>query len=148
MLKKGHKLAENGNESKITEEVDTFIRRLYDLEYVIDPRADDLRYVDRENRNLGSLSDALSQTLIAYQENRTNPKDKIHSAIAMQAVIAKLYANGVVKPGEGLRRKLSECSNKNIELENDLKKLSIEYLQLQERYNELEKELHNKEGWK
>ena len=113
-------------------------RQLYDLDVTIDSRADEIRYVKKGTmEDIGSLADWLSRTLVIYQENRADQKSKIVPALVMQEVIAKLYSNGVVNPGEGLLRKYRECENRCEELKNELNDISIRLIDLEKENDKL-----------
>ena len=126
---------------KMIEEVELFIKQLYELDITIDPRADKIRYINPDTRgDVGSLATWLSSVLIVYQANRTDEKSKVVPASMMQEVIIKLYSNGVVNPGEGLIRKNRECLKRKEDIENELKTISSAYMELKKQYDDLKEQ--------
>lgn len=119
--------------SVIVERVETFIQRLNDLDYIISPEAGELLYGDRLNpKERGkSLADYLANSINEYEQKRDS-KESEFKAIVCNLWINRAFAQGIVKEGQGLARKLKECRERNIQLESDLEKLSMEYLQLHE----------------
>jgi len=122
--------------SSIFEKVDTFIQRLHDLYYVIDPKAAEIIY-SSEGKPSHSLTDKLALTLEEYEENKDNENVGLIRAHIALLWINRAFLNGVVHEGQGLARKLDECQEKNIQLEGELEKLSVEYLRLQELTNRI-----------
>jgi hypothetical protein len=129
--------------SSIIEKVETFIQRLHDLDYVIDQTATNIWYgrpppyptlID----NRTNLADNLSNAITDYEANKGNEQLKLASASRCLMWINKAFACGVIKEGEGLARKLKECQEKNVRLEKDVEKLSIDYLNLKKMQDELE----------
>lgn len=141
-------MSEKVKESEIIEEVEIFIKRLHDLEQVIDPRADELRYVDKETgKDMGTLSEFLDKTITLYQFHKDKPETRLLWAKLVYKIMIKAFTVGVIKSGDGIRQKISECEEENARLKDELKKLSIGYIQLEHRYNEL-KQLDDREEYK
>lgn len=128
--------------STIIEKVEIFIQRLHDLDYTITPEATEIWYsdpsrpLDRKN-----LADHLANVISRYLREKDNEQDRFHCAQLCSLWINRAFACGVIKEGQGLARQLAECREKNIQLENDLEKLSVQYLQLQRTHEEFTKRI-------
>ncbi|NQT09085.1 hypothetical protein HQ586_08415 [Candidatus Bathyarchaeota archaeon] len=116
--------------SSIIEKVETFIQRLYDLDYVINQRASELTYTD-ENDQI-SLAHILSKRIVEYERVKDDEEKRLGYATICHIWITKAFTYRVVEEGQGLARKLKECLDRNAQLESDLEKLSLDYLALQE----------------
>ena len=119
--------------SSIIEKVETFIQRLHDMDYIITPEATKIIYRSQSNPlDNRLLSDLLGTAISEYEKNRNSDELRLGYAQRCLLWINKGFACGVVKESQGLARKLEECREKNAQLERDLERLSLEYLQLQE----------------
>jgi chromosome segregation ATPase len=141
--------------SLIFKQVDEFIQRLHDLEYVINRRGGEV--ILANHRTLAqSLADAMSE----YEEAKlkydadlkrkdtfTPPSqyqlyigfsktEKETLAQECWKIVQKAYAWGAIDNGEALPRKLKECQERNVELQADNEKLSSALESLQKEYDE------------
>jgi phage shock protein A len=127
---------------KIVEKVEDFIRRYNNLEYTIDSKATSIRYIGEGDAHPRSLSDDLADSISRYEHNRNNPSKQGYARICL-IDINRAFANGVIKEGNGLVSKLEECTKKNTELENDLRKVSDELYNAKEKIEELRQQIPN-----
>ena len=116
-------------------EVNRFIDKLHSLEYVIDPKANDIPYDDR------NLSKALADDLKDYDEiQRISPIPP--PAITQRAfnVITAAFAHGVVvvisqndtrKKLEEAQKRLNECEGDKATLVKDINNLRQELINCQ-----------------
>jgi hypothetical protein len=119
--------------SSIIEKVETFIQRLHDLDYVIDPKASTLIFgIPSRLSESMLLSDFLAKKISEYEENRDNERNKLTYALSCLMWINRAFTCGVIHEGQGLARKLKECQEKNTKLDSDLERVSMEYLRLKE----------------
>jgi len=118
--------------SEIYERVDTFIQRLHDLEYIITPEAKTIVYESKENKKDRSmLADELSNSITIYESRKDDDITRMKYARICNVWINRAFSCGVVRESEGLVKKLKECRDRNVRLESDLEKLSLDYLELQ-----------------
>jgi hypothetical protein len=114
--------------SQIIEEVETFIRRCYDLELLISPEAHELTTKSQQ-----AFSDALADAISDYEINRGDTY-KMQLCLGL---INKAYSHGLIAPGQQLIGKLDECRKKNAELEKDLAICLTNYSTLQREHDKL-----------
>lgn len=109
------------SQSDLIKEVETFIRRYKDLDYVVFPEAGEMMFEGEEGESC--LSDFLAGSISTYEEKRD-----IKSAIYCSYCINKALACGVIKTGEGLISKNEACSKKttNHSKENEILKKKLE----------------------
>jgi len=126
----------------IIKQVEDFIRKLHDLDIIIDQRADKINYINKDKGNsIGTLSNLLAVSIRNYELNKNNPETKLTCAKTVHDLMEKAYANGVVKLGEGLIRKYEECLRRREELEKELEELSSSHLDLQKQWDNLANKL-------
>ncbi len=129
---------EEKEQKDAVESVDTFIRRLRDLDLVIDPQAQYLAYYHKKTRQpTGYFSDLLANAITKYEANR-NPQIKGTLAEICLIWINRAFSCGLIKEGEGLITKLRECQEKNAHLERENKLIATAYKELQDKHEELE----------
>lgn len=161
-------------------QVETFIQRLFDKDWEIEPNARTIQIKHPITRERGTLSELLGRAIVDYQgkqrevslsilgarskvEQQTwerggksvqlppelvEPAKALVSLLALQEVLPKAieleksakncqalisiaFAHGVVRQGDGLSRKLGECTEKNAKLEKELHIVSGQYQQAQ-----------------
>ncbi len=122
--------------SEAIERVETFIRRIHDLEYVFTPEAREMYFTNIKGEKDRSLADWLSRRIFSYEQNREDKAQQLFYAKLCLLWINRAFACGVVQEGEGLARKLKECREKNVQLERHNKVLSEEYLNLKLKYED------------
>jgi hypothetical protein len=117
-------------------DVNNFIQKLHSREYMIDPRANKIRY-DDDNNNSKSLADALHETLTEYgytsRISLIPPPSITDRAFNM---ITAVFAHGVVIDRNDIEKKLRETTKLLARCEEDKDRLEKDN-------NELHKELIN-----
>ena len=128
--------------SSIIEKVEIFIRRLHDMDYIIDSESHKIWYsAPSKPTERKTLADYLANRISQYEGNKDNEQIRFAYARTCLLWINRAFACGVIKKGEGLARKLMECREKNIQLEKDVETLSVQYLQLQREHEEFTKRI-------
>ena len=117
--------------SEIIEKVETFIQRLHDLDYIVTPEAKKIGYIDKQTNKEISIAHSLSLHISRYEKNIDNELQLSFARLCL-TWINKAFTYGVIQEGQGLARKLKEYRDRNAQLESDLEKLSLEYLELQD----------------
>lgn len=117
--------------SETIEKVETFIRRLHNLEYVITSEAREILYRDSQDQVPKNLADWLSRRIFSYEDNKDDEERQLFYAQLCLIWINKAFTCGVVQEGKSLIKKLDEYREKNVQLERDNKVLSEEFLNLQ-----------------
>ena len=131
--------------SSIIEKVEIFIQRLHDLDYAIAPEATKIWYYPTSTSTLTppkkgrSLADSLANAITEYEGKKCDERSRVIYAHICLIWVNRAFSSGVIKEGQGLARKLKECQEKNAQLERDIEKLSIDYLNLQRQYEEFTK---------
>jgi hypothetical protein len=135
---------------EIIERTEKFIKQVRDMDIVVDPIAMEiiLTHIDAfGQQSPRSLSDALGMLIHNYEFFKDmNPEMRYHFASLAIEWIDKAYYYGVINPGEGLRRKLEECSTEKYQLQKDMDRIAERNLQLEfentdlrSRLNQIEK---------
>lgn len=119
--------------NELIEKVETFIRRLHDLEYIITPEAQEFIYTDKKTKKEISLAHMLSRKISEYERNKDNEKMRSFYAESCYSWINRAFTYGVVRERESLARLLQECQDKNVQLANDFEISSFKLKQLQEK---------------
>jgi hypothetical protein len=108
-------------------QVETFIQRYHDLEFVVTEDARSL--TGREDTATGkrflwvnNLADSISN----YSLNRDKPQFRLKYAQDCLGFINKAFAAGIIRDGPGLITKHKEAESKIAQLEAQVKKLSEE----------------------
>jgi hypothetical protein len=112
-------------------EVNNFIEKLHSMEYMIEPRASEITYI--ENRSLAvELTQALND--FSLMSRATIAPDPIFTQRAFN-VITAAFAHGLVIDRNDIRKKLREaeellkrCDEDKTRLEEDIKTLHQELL--------------------
>jgi hypothetical protein len=124
------------SEDEAIEEVEKFIRRLNDGEFIISTKTTELFYATRDEspyeqyKHRRTLSDTLADVINTYVLNEDNLK-KSQLAKNCRAWIEKAWTAGVIQEGQGLVKKLDECREEKNQMEKELSMLSQKYLTLQ-----------------
>ncbi len=127
----------------VIEKVETFIQRIQDLDFVINPTSGSLIYGEGENAR--TLSDLLVESITSYEVDRydSDPKVKILSAYRCLVQINRAFACGIIKEGEALISKFKKRSEENIKLRRELETVSDSLMRAKERIEELEQMMPN-----
>jgi hypothetical protein len=113
--------------SDIFEKVEIFIKRIRELDYVID--------------KTDNISDYLAISMTeyeAYAASKVEPLTKWMKAYTCLFFINRAIANGIVKPGDALTSKFKECSEENTKLKEEMEIMSNDLIKAKERIEELE----------
>lgn len=124
------------------EQVETFIQHLRDLDFIVAPEGNKIRYGQGV---ITTLSDELADSISIYEVSKYDPKERLISAHKCMRWINRACASGIIKEGDGLINKFKECfdknieiSKKNIELAKDLDETNRELRDAKEKIKELE----------
>ena len=142
------------SEDEAIREVEKFIRRLNDGEFIISTKATELYYATRDGSSFEqhvhrtTLSDILAETINAYILKKGN-SSKLRLAKNCRAWIQKAWTAGVIQEGQGLAKKLDECREEKNQMEKEFQALSRNYLVLQEEFRLFKKTvgLKSKADW-
>lgn len=132
--------------NEVADRIDKFIERYFDLEIIVSPEA-------RSHLTVGKLyySDVLGNAIASYIDRRSTGQRPTEQEVGdCFAVITKAYANGFLKEGSDLLRKLDDCRKQNIQLMKDLATCMANYTALQIEHERLLKMLdqNQTEEWK
>ena len=120
------------------EKVEQFIKRIYNLEYRIDIKANGITYT-----NGTVLADCLANAMSNYNFYKNiNPLNYKYAEECLRW-IDKAFTTGVIKEGSGIIEKYEKCQVKCKQLENDIQKISHDYIMMQGMYKELDKRLNS-----
>lgn len=137
------------SDAELIQQVETFVRRLHDLEIIISPDASKTIYA-RPVKPTGAsylsftkdekrtFADFFAQRLFEYL-NCNDETLKASRAKTLAIWIQRAYTNGFVLEGSGLPKKLDDAKAKIVQLEKDLQVISIKYNELAKRHRELTK---------
>lgn len=132
------------NTNDVIEAVETFIHHLRDLDYIVAPEGNKMRYSQKSSGydvDIGTLPDLLAQSISKYEAYKYNTKERLYKAIECLAWINRAYTSGIITEGNGLLGRFKECSEQNMKLESELQDLSSKYLILQGKYQELKQQM-------
>jgi hypothetical protein len=125
-LDKQEKISEDLFKSDIYIQIEDFIQRMRNLELVVDKKDE--------------MSDYLAIAMTEYEMKAkiSDPLSKWVTANTCLLIINQALTHGIVKPGEGVVKKLKECSDMNIELTKELERVNIELIDAKNKIEELE----------
>jgi hypothetical protein len=132
----------------VIERVETFIQRMHNLDLVVQTDRADIQYgiPGEKAESQRSLADHLALQMKYYEENRETPLRFSYARILL-IWIDRALTHGAIREGPGLLTKLakyqeedSRLKSENERLQADISHLSTDLLQLQGRYDQLEKE--------
>lgn len=129
-------------QQNIIEQVETFIQHLRNLDFIVSPEGNKIRY---RQGVITTLSDELADSISIYEASKYDPKECLISAHKCMRWINRACASDIIKEGDGLINKFKECfdknieiSKKNIELAKDLDETNRELWYAKEKIKELE----------
>lgn len=124
--------------SSVIEQVEAFIRRLHDMDYILSPEVSGLIYVNESNQKDGRLfSDHLAKSIFEYEKYKNDDQVNMKYGRVCLLWINRAFAHGIVREGQGLAKKLETCMEENAQLLTDLEILSEQYRQLKAKYEPL-----------
>lgn len=136
------------NAELIIQRAEEIWQRFHDLDYEVDPKAQEIDYSCGNERN--SLAFYLGKALADYDIGRGMdfPLAKEHAAKNLIDWFNAAVSRTVIRAGSGLIRKVGELEKELQEsrerctyLESEIQELSAEYLDLQGRKNDVEEKL-------
>lgn len=131
--------------SSVIAEVEDFIRRLHDGDYIISKEAHKIEFSKPRDgavglvsrKEIGNLADRLAHAMSIYEVNKGKSSLRRTSAISCLMWINRAFSWGVIKEGKGLLTRLKKCQERNLQLETDIQQITSDYISLQGRYMEL-----------
>ena len=141
------------NDSEMRKEIEEFIERVDNKDYVIDKRAAHIRFSDppKERKEkllgqrhyVGNLADMIAWVMTTYADPIVRDSF-VHECMYW---INQAFAWDIVKEGNGLVNKLKKANEKIAKLEKDIVDLSANLLVLKGKYDELSDNVDTEEDF-
>lgn len=135
------------------ERIDKFIRDLDNKDIVLIPEKLTARYgfenvgfLGRKKFDtIGTVGDMLSKNLSLYQQGKNTTDNTLRTILIDEALrwINKAYAEGAVKPSDGIFRRYENSLEENKKLNEEKRELESELQQVSTDYVELEAKCQN-----
>lgn len=122
--------------------IEEFIKQVREGDIIISDKASKIPFVRKKflfSYDKRMLSDLISEVMTTYEQTKSTVIGWWFAKVAGLKIINDAYAFGVIPNGEGLVRKLRECTERCAILEDELRKITRAYGDLQKKYEEFSK---------